>query len=167
MITGDSNEMKPLNHYTYSALFLLVTIALLLGCSKEEGVENEDFPVVISTRIVTDPTTQDTVFAVTFNKEMLPASITTESFIIMQGNTVIPGSVSYYNKRAIFTPAEQFLSGGVEYKGRITTSVKDINGVSLESDYVWTFSTSWSTITATAGENGTITPSGAVKVETG
>ena len=167
MITGDSNEMKPLNLYTHLALFLLVTIALLLGCSKEEGVENEDFPVVISTRIETDPTTQDTVIAVTFSKEMLPASITTESFIIMQGNTVIPGSVSYYNKRVIFIPAEQLLSGGVEYKGRITTSVKDINGVSLESDYVWTFSTSWSTITATAGENGTITPSGAVKVESG
>ena len=55
MITGDSNEMKPLNLYTYSPLFLLVAIALLVGCSKEEGAENEDFPVAISTRIETDP----------------------------------------------------------------------------------------------------------------
>ncbi|HLO56783.1 MAG TPA: Ig-like domain-containing protein [Saprospiraceae bacterium] len=100
-------------------------------------------PMVIST----DPTNNavnvplDKVVSATFSEPMNNSTITNTTFIIRDGATIISGSLSYIGSTATFTPDVTFISGTL-YTGRITTGVKNLLGVSLTDDYVWTFTTS-------------------------
>ena len=99
-------------------------------------------PMVIST----DPTNNavnvplDKVVSATFSEPMNSATITNTSFVIRNGATIISGSISYSGSTATFTPDVPFTSGTL-YTGTITTGAKNLLGVSLTSDYVWTFTT--------------------------
>lgn len=81
------------------------------------------------------------VITVTFNEEMNPKTITQTSFSLL-GDNKVSGTVTYNteNNTLTFVPASQLLQA-TTYTGRVTTSVKDLLGNALQSDYVWTFST--------------------------
>ncbi len=104
-------------------------------------------PMVIST----DPTNNavnvplDKVVSATFSEPMNSSTITNTSFVIRNGATIISGSISYSGSTATFTPDLPFTSGTL-YTGTITTGAKNLLGVSLTSDYVWTFTTLTGTI---------------------
>ncbi len=76
----------------------------------------------------------------TFSVTMNPLTITTSSFILKQGATIIPGTVSYSGITASFNPTVA-LSPNTIYTGIITTGVKNSSGVAMSNDYVWTFTT--------------------------
>lgn len=133
--------------YIKRKLFWLSTIATLLiasfmgSCKKDKVVETTGVcPVVKSTNPVNLATSVplSQVISVTFNEPMDPASITNASFIIT-GSTVA-GTISYSGNTAYFTPASPLIDNHT-YTGRVTTAVKDLMGLHLQTDYVWTFST--------------------------
>jgi hypothetical protein len=70
---------------------------------------------------------------------MNPATITEASFTI-RGANLISGVVTYTDSTASFRPTQP-LSPSTTYTGTISTSVKDLAGNALQTDYVWTFST--------------------------
>ena len=78
--------------------------------------------------------------AVTFSEAMNPATITTTSFTVKQGTTVIPGVVTPVGATATFNPTSN-LAAGTLYTATITTGVTDLAGNALASTYVWTFTT--------------------------
>lgn len=71
---------------------------------------------------------------------MDPSSISNTSFLVKNGATVIPGSVSYTGVVATFVPTSSLVANTL-YTGTITTVAKDLAGNTLATDYVWTFTT--------------------------
>jgi hypothetical protein len=99
-------------------------------------------PKVIST----DPTNGATGVALNkkvtadFNKVMDVTTITTATFILKQGVTVIAGAVTYTGTIAKFSPSSN-LSPGMVYTATITTGAKDLSGNPIATNYIWNFTT--------------------------
>ncbi|MFM2424831.1 MAG: hypothetical protein RL747_375 [Bacteroidota bacterium] len=75
----------------------------------------------------------------TFSSPMNAGSIDS-SFKLMQGSTRIIGVFSYYDTTAYFIPSVPLMSG-TKYTAVISTGATNIDGVPLQSDYHWTFTT--------------------------
>ena len=101
-------------------------------------------PVVVSTVPLNGATgiTITSPIKVTFSKDMNPSTITTSTFLVKYGTTLVPGKVTYYsnNHTAVFKPSAS-LKNGASYAVTITTGVKDTTGRSLASNYNWKFTT--------------------------
>lgn len=94
--------------------------------------------------------------SVTFNEAMNPATITTVTMMIKEGNVPIAGTISYSGNTAVFTPTIN-LKGNTVYTGTITTGVKDLAKNSMLNDYVWSFNTgNTPTVVSTDPINGAV-----------
>ena len=72
---------------------------------------------------------------------MNESTVTSSTFTLRLGTSVIPGTVSFIGSTANFTPLTN-LQPGKLYTGTITTSVEDFVGNALESESSWSFTTS-------------------------
>lgn len=99
-------------------------------------------PTVRSTVPLANATTVmiDSKLSAQFSEAMNPATITTKTFTVKQGNTTVPGTVSYSGVTALFTPAAD-LSSSTVYSAAITTGATDLAGNAVERDHVWNFTT--------------------------
>jgi hypothetical protein len=99
-------------------------------------------PLVIST----DPNNSDIdvplnqIIKATFSEGMNPLSITSSSFYLKNGSTLISGVVGYSGSTAVFTPLSN-LSSGTTYIATITTAAEDLAGNNLVTNYTWSFTT--------------------------
>ena len=135
--------MKPTKLLT---IITLVLVVLFSGCKKDTYVEPVGLcPLVVST----DPANLavnvplNKVITATFNENMNPLTITPASFTLetgAKGMAAVTGVVTSSGAVATFTPASP-LTANTTYTGTIKSTVKDLNGNSLQEDYVWTFST--------------------------
>ncbi len=102
--------------------------------------------IIKPTVLSTDPSNGATgvslnkVITATFSENMDPSSISNTSFLVKNGSTVIPGSVSYSGVVATFVPTSN-LAENTLYTGTITTAAKDVAGNTIASNYIWTFTT--------------------------
>lgn len=102
--------------------------------------------VLPPTVIETDPVHLETnvvltsLVTATFSEAMDPTTLNGASFTLTQGGNPVTGVISYAGTTATFTPTTNLLSG-TTYTGTIFNTVKNIAGVSLVNNYVWTFST--------------------------
>src|SRR3990167_6354264 len=124
-------------------------------------------PTVSSTSPVngaTDVAVNSTITA-TFSERMDASTITTATFIVSDGGSVISGTVSYNTgqKKATFTPSSN-LSNSTEYTAMITTGVKDEAGNPMVSDYTWSFITEAALDTTPPTVISTSPPNGATDV---
>jgi hypothetical protein len=71
---------------------------------------------------------------------MDPLTITSTSYTLMLGTTPVTGTVNYSGTTATFTPTGGLVSGNT-YTATITTAAKNVAGVALANNYVWSFST--------------------------
>ena len=99
-------------------------------------------PTVISTDPANNATSVllNKVISATFSEPMNPLTINSTSFILMQGATIVTGTVSYSGSTAYFTPSVNLLPGTL-YTATITTGAKNMAGTSLANNYVWSFTT--------------------------
>src|SRR4030067_3211322 len=72
-----------------------------------------------------------------------PTTITTSTFTLEKGTTPVSGLVSYAGLTATFNPASD-LASNATYTATITTGAKDLAGNALQSNFVWSFTTSTS-----------------------
>ena len=80
----------------------------------------------------------------TFSEIMDPTTITPAgTFTLQIGLTTVPGTVTYPagGVTATFTPAILPLLSGTSYTATITTAARDLAGVALAANHVWTFTT--------------------------
>jgi len=137
----------------------IVSIVLFAGCKNDDyvAIDGGPCPVVVSTTPVSGATlvgrsavksetvkqnaARTTLVTAKFNKKIDPKTITESSFTVT-GVSAIAGTVSYSNtdSTATFTAASKF-ADNTTFIAKITTSVKDLMGNALQTDYVWTFST--------------------------
>jgi hypothetical protein len=112
-------------------------------------------PLVATTPtvIATSPANQATQVALTqniaatFSEAMNPSTVNTDTFTVatqlvqeQQGTTSVSGSVSYLGNTATFSPSGP-LAPNTTYLATITTGAKNVSGVAMAANYVWTFKT--------------------------
>lgn len=86
--------------------------------------------------------------SVAFSEDMDPATLTTDTFTLKQGNTPVSGTVTSTDATATFAPSREFEKGKV-YTATVTTGARDLAGNSLVHTYEWQF---------TAGQAADTTP---------
>ena len=102
--------------------------------------------IIKPTVLSTDPTNGannvplNKVITATFSEDMDPSSISNASFLVKNGSTNVPGTVTYSGRVATFVPTSS-LANNTLYTGTITTAAKDMVGNTLAVDYNWTFTT--------------------------
>jgi hypothetical protein len=75
----------------------------------------------------------------TFSSAVDPVTVNKETFIV----SGIDGTVQYQDQTAIFTPSTATpLAEGKKYYVVLTTGIKDLDGISLPSNFSWSFETS-------------------------
>src|SRR6185369_12360964 len=80
------------------------------------------------------------IITATFSEAMDPSTISTTTFTLNQGTTLVAGTVSYSGVTATFTPATN-LAPLTTYTATITTGAMDLAGNALPTDFVWSFTT--------------------------
>lgn len=76
----------------------------------------------------------------TFNMSMDPTSFTSSTVILKQGTTIIANGIGFSGSVLAIAPSVTLLQATL-YTVTITTGVKSMTGVSLGSDYTWSFTT--------------------------
>ena len=126
-------------------LKIIPVMAVLLavfvtGCKKDE--ETFTYPTGTSSNPTSNATgvSRNKGVSFTFNEAMDPLTVNTLTFTLMHGTTAVPGTVTYVEKTATFTPTGT-LNAGTVYTAKVTTGAKSLTGSSLASDAVWSFTT--------------------------
>jgi hypothetical protein len=107
------------------------------------GAASDTTPPTVSSTSPADSATgvaANSAVTAAFSEAMDASTITTATFTLKQGITVVPGSVTYSGTTATFTPANT-LAHGTTYTATITTGVKDSAGNAMTSNYPWSFTT--------------------------
>ncbi len=99
-------------------------------------------PVVTSTDPVNNAfaVPLNKIITATFSQVMDAATISALTFKINNGAIPVIGTVTYLGNTATFTPTP-LLIANVIYTATITTGAKNLAGISLVNNYVWSFST--------------------------
>ncbi len=130
--------------FHYKWLTLLLLVATVAGCKKvnEKAGLTGLCPKVISTNPVDKAVGVSlyTKVEATFNEPLNPLTVNTNTFMLKQGTTSIPGLVTYAGTTATFTPATS-LTANTVYTATITTGVKDMARNAIIEDYTWSFTT--------------------------
>lgn len=129
--------MKARNVITIIATLMVVVMG---ACKKDDnpGVR----PQVTSTNPISNAIKVAINSALTakFSMAMSAASITSQSFTLSQGTTVVAGTVTARDSSAVFTPSAT-LAPNTVYTATIKSSVRNSAGTSPSRDYVWSFTT--------------------------
>lgn len=134
-----------------------LSIAFLGGCAKEEsGIVNVCVPPTVIRTSPSDgganePLTKAAasfaasagisgvkVVSATFSTPMRGNTINASSFFMMQGADTIRGTVSYSDTTA-FLIVPNGLEPNLTYTCKVTKAVRDLDGIAMVADYVWTF----------------------------
>ncbi len=126
------------------SLASILPLLFIVGCKKvlEEPGLTGICPIVVST-VPTNGATGvalNTSVSATFNEAIDSTTLNSGNFFVKQGNTNIPGIITYSGMTAIFTPATTLLPNTI-YTGTVTTGIKDKARNSPKANYVWTFTT--------------------------
>ncbi|MEI6234254.1 MAG: ice-binding family protein [Planctomycetota bacterium] len=80
---------------------------------------------------------------VTFNEAMNLSTLNAATFVLVQGATVVPGTLTYAanGTAATFTPSSN-LANNTPFTATVTTGAKDLAGNALAANFVWNFTTS-------------------------
>ncbi|HCT93220.1 MAG: hypothetical protein A2X19_03830 [Bacteroidetes bacterium GWE2_39_28] len=140
---NQGKKLKDRIHIKFWIVTLLLSV-FMWQCSKDDftGETKSICPEVVST----DPAggASDVLLnkqiSATFNKPMDGSTINTNTFMLKQGSTVVPGTVTYSGLIATFIPAV-VLSSNTTYTAIVTKGAKDPAKNALVEDYIWTFTT--------------------------
>ena len=125
------------------AALAIVSVVFVFGCVKDNFVETIGVcPIVVSTNPAngTNGVPLNQIISVTFNERMNPETINEASFKV-NGASAVLGNIVYASNTAYFYPDKPLLPS-TTYTATIESTVKDLLGNALQTDYVWTFSTS-------------------------
>lgn len=136
--------MKPKNIFITAITTLFITL-FIISCKKDKYVELTGVCPLIT---ATNPKHQavnvpiNKIITATFNKNMKASTISSASFMIMNGPVSIPGSISYNetNFTITFVPSN-YLTSSTTYTGKVLRTITDDMGNALQEDYIWTFTT--------------------------
>lgn len=126
----------------YLATLIIISVALIVGCKKDDFVEIVGVcPIVLTTSPLDGAVdvAVDKKIRVSFNEPMNASTFTDSSFTV-RGLDFVGGTITYTDSTVTLTPAQN-LEPFTLYTGRVRQSVKDEYGNALQTDYVWSFTT--------------------------
>ena len=152
--------MKKIDSYSRGInwLMALLVIGLVAGCGGGGGGGGEGrdpilgtggiavlIPSVTATAPLNNATgvpVNNTIINAAFNKAINPATINASTFTVTCPGTIVTGAVTYVaaSRVAVFTPSAN-LPVSTTCTATVTTGVADNSGVTLVSNFVWTFTT--------------------------
>jgi hypothetical protein len=152
--SGSTATFTPSSNLTLSKVY---TGTITTGAENTDGIAlagNYTFSfttgdvsdIILSTLVSTNPLNNATdvvknkVVSINFSEAMNPATISTSTFTLKQGTTVIEGSVASSGTTATFTSSNVF-TASTYYTATITTGAKDLAGNALAANIVWNFTT--------------------------
>ncbi|MEY3421070.1 MAG: hypothetical protein RIR48_1359, partial [Bacteroidota bacterium] len=99
-------------------------------------------PTIMSTNPVNNETgvSSTKTISVIFSEPMDPSTINGNTFILKNGQNTVSGAVTYSGNTASFNPSVNLLPG-ITYTATITSGAKNVSGVTLAENYVWSFTT--------------------------
>jgi len=128
-------------------------ITLILSCSCEKVILKDSSTTTVPVTDTTPPTVSSTdpasgatnvainkTITIGFSEAMSPTTITGTTIILKQGTNVVSGTVAYSGTTATFTPGSN-LTANTAYTCTISTSVKDMAGNAIATNYIWSFTT--------------------------
>ena len=82
-----------------------------------------------------------TVISLTFNKDLIPASVTTSAVLLGTGNALVRGEASYSDRTVTYIPLEP-LAPNLIYGIYVTTDLRDVDYFAMTDQlYVQYFTT--------------------------
>lgn len=141
---AETNQTSPMKFSSVLVSLAIGSIFVMFACKKDDNAPSPATspPTVSSSNINNQatgvPLNKD--IAVTFSEPMNASTITTSTFSVKKGSTVVPGTVSYSGTTATFNPTV-VLDPNSTYTATVTTGVKDASGTALASNVVWSFTT--------------------------
>ncbi|HEX2920172.1 MAG TPA: Ig-like domain-containing protein, partial [Bacteroidales bacterium] len=129
-----------------SALLILVIAAFIFvinGCTKEQvdkSANDMTGPEIVTVNPANNSTITTAAIPEATFSEQIDESTLSAAFIVKNGDNIIPGNVTYSGMKATFIPSAS-LQPSTVYTCTITTSLQDISGNSLETEYIWSFTT--------------------------
>lgn len=128
------------NTRTFLLPIALLGLISIIGCKPPVGDRTAPtVDSVVPLDLATAVPINARIYA-TFSEAMDPLTIDGDAFSVMQGATAVAGTVTYANDIAVFTPTSD-LAASTVITATITTAAKDVAGNTLESSFVWTFTT--------------------------
>ncbi|WOK04171.1 ice-binding family protein [Imperialibacter roseus] len=127
---------------TFAAI-AMATVVMIAGCNKDK--DNDPTPLIpqaVSSAPANDATDVETsaTVSISFNKNMDAATISSTTFTLLAGTEAVAGAVTYADSTATFTPTNE-LAASTLFTATLTTGAKDVDGLSLEEDYTFSFTT--------------------------
>ncbi len=136
--------MKLLRLFLANTGAALLVLLLVSGCGDSVTGHADEEPVILSNAPLNGATNVPLNGTITanFSEEMDSSTFNASTFTLTHGDppVSVPGTVIYANGKAVFWPSVQ-LTSGTTYTATITTGVKNVAGVNLAKDRVWTFVT--------------------------
>lgn len=159
-LTGHTRSYRPRPGIFAVPLLIVISLSVLFmsGCRDEViGTVNvcaaptviRTTPVSGGTNVSLSKTTGGTrkvktaavkIVTATFSTPMDARTITTSTFVIRRGTTVLLSSVSYTDTTAVMV-VQDGLAPNQTYTCTLTADVKDVAGTPLAAAYVWSFTT--------------------------
>jgi hypothetical protein len=130
--------------HLFPGLLNITWIVMLLFAVSFWQCKKEDAPVVRPTVTSTIPVNNGTGIAINskvtavFSVEMDPSTVTSTKFKLLQGTTVIAGTIEYNGLTASFIPSADLMPNTL-YTATITTGVMNMAGTGLLNNYTWSF----------------------------
>lgn len=121
-------------------LLSILSVALIVGCNKSDPAPTG--PTVSSTSPAANATgvALNNSIRISFTEPMDPTTINSNTVIVKQGNTVVPGTLTYSGTTAIFKPTNNLLALTI-YTVTITTGARTLAGNAIASNVVSSFTT--------------------------
>ena len=121
-------------------ILVILLVVIIAGC-------NRNGDIALSPKVTSmDPMNKTTgvesnkVVDINFSEAMDPSTITSSTFTLKQGETVVPGTVDYAGTTATFTPSN-ILAANTIYTATLTQGAKNLTGYTITANIVWSFTT--------------------------
>ncbi len=127
-------------------LMILASVAFIAAaCGKDNPVvvvPDVTAPSVMSTSPASSATgvQRNPVVTATFSEAMTVSTLNTTTFVLMNGATPVPGTVTFSGTTAVFTPTIA-LAANTTFTATVSTGAKDAAGNALAAAKTWTFTT--------------------------
>ncbi len=146
-MTLDNNNIMNQNFKKVVVAIMLLPTLFFIGCGKDESsptVQGEA-PMVASTNPLNtaEDVARNASVSIVFSEEMDPATINENTFTLQKGTINQTGVVSYLGTTATFK-ANNHLEANTTYTATIKTGAKNLDGIALEENTSWNFTTSGS-----------------------
>ena len=127
---------------TNTTMVTMLLLTIFMWQCKKDDLKDIVNPTVTSTGLANNATgvAINANTEVTFSEAMDPSTINTSTFTLMQGNTLIEGTLTYSGLVATFTPTA-YLAKNTKYTAMVSTGAKTLAGIPLAGNTTWSYTT--------------------------